>query len=40
MPTRKRNFPKFLVGREGRAAARFEPKADMKEVIAAVEAVL
>ncbi|MBQ6067581.1 MAG: glutathione peroxidase [Clostridia bacterium] len=36
----KWNFTKFLVDREGRVVARFEPTADMKEVRAAVEALL
>ena len=34
------NFTKFLVDREGRVAARFEPTADMKDVRKAVEAAL
>ena len=34
------NFTKFLVDREGRVVARFEPTADMKEVKEAVEALL
>jgi Glutathione peroxidase len=36
----KWNFTKFLVDREGKVVARFEPTADMKKVRAAVEAVL
>ena len=36
----KWNFTKFLVDREGRVAARFEPTMDMKEVRKAVEAAL
>ena len=36
----KWNFTKFLVDREGHVIARFEPTVDMKEVRAAVEAVL
>ena len=36
----KWNFTKFLIDREGRVVARFEPTADMKEVRAAVEALL
>ena len=36
----KWNFMKFLVDREGRVAARFEPTMDMKEVRKAVEAAL
>ena len=36
----KWNFTKFLVDREGRVVARFEPTADMKELRAAVEALL
>ena len=34
------NFTKFLVDREGKVIARFEPTVDMKEVRAAVAAVL
>lgn len=34
------NFTKFLVNREGKVIARFEPTADMKEVRAAVAAEL
>ena len=34
------NFTKFLVDREGRVVARFEPTVDMKEVRSAVEAIL
>ena len=34
------NFTKFLIDREGKVAARFEPTMDMKEVRAAVEAAL
>ena len=36
----KWNFTKFLVDREGKVVARFEPTADMKDVRAAVEAIL
>ena len=36
----KWNFTKFLIDREGRVIARFEPTVDMKEVKAAVEAAL
>lgn len=36
----KWNFTKFLVDREGKVVARFEPTADMKEVRAAVAAEL
>ena len=36
----KWNFTKFLVDREGKVIARFEPTFDMKAVRAAVEAVL
>jgi glutathione peroxidase len=36
----KWNFTKFLVDREGRVVARFEPTVDMKEVRAAVAAAL
>ena len=36
----KWNFTKFLVDREGRVVARFEPTVDMKDVRAAVEAAL
>ena len=34
------NFTKFLIDREGKVIARFEPTVDMKEVRAAVEAAL
>jgi glutathione peroxidase len=34
------NFTKFLVDREGKVVARFEPTADMKDVRKAVEAAL
>ena len=34
------NFTKFLIDREGRVIARFEPTVEMSEVRAAVEAVL
>ena len=34
------NFTKFLVDREGKVIARFEPTRDMKEVRDAVEAAL
>ena len=34
------NFTKFLVDREGKVVARFEPTTDMDEVRAAVEAIL
>ena len=34
------NFTKFLIDREGRVVARFEPTVDMSEVRAAVEAAL
>ena len=34
------NFTKFLIDREGRVIARFEPTDDMKEVRAAVAAAL
>ena len=34
------NFTKFLVDREGKVIARFEPTVDMKDVRAAVEAAL
>ena len=34
------NFTKFLINREGKVIARFEPTVDMKEVRAAVEAAL
>ena len=34
------NFTKFLVGRDGKVLARFEPTADMKEVERQVEAAL
>ena len=36
----KWNFTKFLIDREGKVVARFEPTADMKEVRKAVEAQL
>jgi len=36
----KWNFTKFLVDREGKVVARFEPTADMKDVRSAVEAAL
>ena len=36
----KWNFTKFLVDREGKVVARFEPTKDMKEVRSAVEAIL
>ena len=36
----KWNFTKFLVDREGKVVSRFEPTVDMKEVRAAVEALL
>ncbi len=36
----KWNFTKFLVDREGKVIARYEPTVDMKEVRAAVEAAL
>ena len=36
----KWNFTKFLVDREGRVIARFEPTVDMKDVREAVEAAL
>lgn len=36
----KWNFTKFLIDREGKVIARFEPTADMKDVRAAVEAAL
>ena len=36
----KWNFTKFLVDREGKVVARFEPTADMAEVKAAVEKLL
>ena len=36
----KWNFTKFLVDREGRVVARFEPTTDMQEVRSAVEAAL
>ena len=36
----KWNFTKFLIDREGKVAARFEPTVDMKEVRNAVEAAL
>ena len=36
----KWNFTKFLIDREGKPVARFEPTADMKDVRSAVEAIL
>ena len=36
----KWNFTKFLIDREGKVLARFEPTVDMQEVRAAVEAAL
>ena len=36
----KWNFTKFLIDREGKVVARFEPTVDMKEVKAAVQAAL
>ena len=36
----KWNFTKFLIDREGRVVARFEPTVDMKEVREAVAAAL
>ena len=36
----KWNFTKFLIDREGKVVARFEPTVDMKEVRAAVEQLL
>lgn len=39
-PAIKWNFTKFLVDREGNVVARFEPTADMKQVDAAVAALL
>ena len=36
----KWNFTKFLIDREGRVVARFEPTEDMKAVRSAVEAIL
>ena len=39
-PAIKWNFTKFLVDREGRVVARFEPTADMKKVEEAVAALL
>ena len=36
----KWNFTKFLVDREGKLVARFEPTADMKDVKAAIEELL
>ena len=36
----KWNFTKFLIDREGKIVSRFEPTVDMKEVRAAVEALL
>ena len=34
------NFTKFLIDREGKVAARFEPTVDMEDVKAAVRAAL
>ena len=39
-PDIKWNFTKFLVDRQGNVVSRFEPLADMKEVDAAVSALL
>ncbi len=39
-PNIKWNFAKFLIDREGRVIARFEPTVDMKDVRAAVAAAL
>ena len=39
-PSIKWNFTKFLIDREGKVLARFEPTTDMDEVRAAVEALL
>ena len=39
-PDIKWNFTKFLIDRQGRVVARFEPTADLKDVSAAVEALL
>ena len=39
-PDIKWNFTKFLVDREGNVVARFEPTVDMKEVEAAVAALI
>ena len=36
----KWNFTKFLIDREGKVVARFEPTVDMKEVRRAVAAAL
>ena len=36
----KWNFTKFLIGRDGKLLARFEPTADMAEVNKAVEEAL
>ena len=36
----KWNFTKFLIGRDGEIAARFEPTASLKDVKAKVEEVL
>jgi glutathione peroxidase len=36
----KWNFTKFLVDRNGKVVARFEPTADMKRVEKAIEALL
>ena len=34
------NFTKFLIGRDGRLIARFEPTTDMADVRSAIEAAL
>ena len=39
-PDIKWNFNKFIIDREGRVIARFEPTADMAEVEACVKALL
>ena len=39
-PAIKWNFTKFLIDREGRVVARFEPTEDMKKVEEAVKALL
>ena len=39
-PAIKWNFTKFLIGRDGEIAARFEPMTNLKKVKAAVEAAL
>ena len=36
----KWNFTKFLIDREGKVVARFEPTVDMADVKKAVEAIL